>query len=101
MASLASQSCQLKTSLYHRGLMVSEGNCDANLASICTSLFHDPVSKTAQTARMTSRWADKTPRCSRCLLRGPDKGIQDDVDHLQQAPLSSGNCIRNRNRNRN
>ena len=41
------------------GLMVSEGSCDAAMACQYTGKYHDPVSKQAQTTRMTTRWTDK------------------------------------------
>lgn len=84
------------------GLMISEGNCDANRSCSCTGLFHDPVSMQPQTARMTSRRADKKTELFKMHAPGAGrKGIQDDVDHLQQAPPAPENCNYNCDRNRN
>lgn len=54
------------------GLMVSDGTCDAQLACTYTGSHHDPVTKQAQTTRMTSRWTDKTTEVFEMFGPGPD-----------------------------
>jgi hypothetical protein len=54
------------------GLMVSDGTCDAQLTCAYTGTHHDPVTKKAQTSRMTSRWTDKTTEVFEMYGPGPD-----------------------------
>ena len=54
------------------GLMVSEGTCDTKLTCTYTGSYHDPVTKKAQTTRMTTRWTDKTTELFEMYGPGPD-----------------------------
>jgi hypothetical protein len=54
------------------GLMVSEGSCDAKLTCTYTGSYHDPATKKAQTARMTTRWTDANTEVFEMYAPGPD-----------------------------
>jgi len=54
------------------GLMVSEGNCDADMACTYTGTYHDPVTKQPQTSRMTTRWTGKDTEVFEMYAPGPD-----------------------------
>ena len=54
------------------GIMLSEGTCDANLTCTYTGTYHDPVTKKVQTARMTTKWTDKTTEVFEMYGPAPD-----------------------------
>lgn len=54
------------------GLMVSEGNCDAQQACSFTGSWMDPVKKQKVTARMTTRWTDASTEVFEMFAPGPD-----------------------------
>lgn len=54
------------------GLMVSEGDCDADGACTFTGSWNDPVTKGRITSRMTSRWTSPTTEVFSMYVPGPD-----------------------------
>lgn len=54
------------------GLMVSEGDCDAEGACTFTGSWNDPVTRGKINARMTSRWTSPTVEVFEMFGPGPD-----------------------------
>jgi hypothetical protein len=54
------------------GLMVSEGDCDAQGACTFSGSWNDPVTKGKTTARMTTRWTDPNTEVFEMFGAGPD-----------------------------
>lgn len=54
------------------GLMVSQGDCDAQGNCTFTGSWHDPVSKQEVSARMTTRWTSPSVEVFEMYAPGPD-----------------------------
>ena len=54
------------------GLMVSEGDCDAQGACTFTGTWNDPLTKGKVTARMTTKWTDAKTQVFEMYAPGPD-----------------------------
>ena len=54
------------------GLMVSEGDCDAQGACTFTGSWNDPLTKGKITSRMTSKWTDPKTQQFEMFVPGPD-----------------------------
>ncbi len=54
------------------GVMVSEGDCDANGACTLVGSWNDPITKGKTIARMTTRWPDPNTEVFEMYTPGPD-----------------------------
>lgn len=54
------------------GLMVSEGDCDAQGACTFNGSWNDPLTKGKVTARMTTKWTDARTQVFEMYTPGPD-----------------------------